>query len=377
MFYTIKATPRMHQISMDEFMAMTAEDLNRKVYQREDFTLTRTTSEPKIDCDVYGTISLMTEFMAAHKNLYTAERSTLYRTFYIPKKSGGMRRIDAPNDDLKQALEDIAKIFKTQFSALYHTTAYAYVEKRSVVDALRIHTKHESRWFLKTDFSNFFGNTTKEFVIRMLTQIDPFQRVINADPDLFDRFIDLAFLNGGLPQGTPLSPMLTNLIMIPFDYYISNRLHERHLVYTRYADDCLISSKISFNFNEVIGIMKEIMRDLRMPYELKREKIRYGSSSGSNWNLGLMINKDNNITIGWKNRKRFCAACNNYCADKKNGILWDLESLYAFNGLIAWYSMVQEDDIEYILKKYTDEFGFEENIKQLVKADIKRLRGRL
>ena len=87
MFYTIKATPRMHQISMDEFMAMTAEDLNRKVYQREDFTLTRTTSEPRIDCDVYATLSVMTEFMAAHQNLYNAERSTLYRTFYIPKKS--------------------------------------------------------------------------------------------------------------------------------------------------------------------------------------------------------------------------------------------------------------------------------------------------
>lgn len=61
--------------------------------------------------------------------------------------------------------------------------------------------------------------------------------------ELFNTAISLCFLHGGLPQGTPISPMITNIMMIPIDYKLFNSLHDEEstFVYTRYADDMLIS----------------------------------------------------------------------------------------------------------------------------------------
>ena len=58
--------------------------------------------------------------------------------------------------------------------------------------------------------------------------------------------LELGFLDGGLPQGTPLSPTVTNIMMIPVDFKVARELREHNhqrFVYTRYADDFQISSK--------------------------------------------------------------------------------------------------------------------------------------
>ena len=63
-----------------------------------------------------------------------------------------------------------------------------------------------------------------------------------------------------------------------------------HYVYTRYADDILISSKSNFNWQELVNTLKGV---LQPQFTIKDEKTRYGSTAGRNWNLGLMVNKDN------------------------------------------------------------------------------------
>ena len=80
-----------------------------------------------------------------------------YYSFKIPKKSGGWRQIDAPDDELKQALYSLKAIFENDFKVLYHTAAFAYIKGRSTTDALKVHQRNNSNWYLKTDLSNFFG----------------------------------------------------------------------------------------------------------------------------------------------------------------------------------------------------------------------------
>lgn len=135
-----------------------------------------------------------------------------YNSFKIPKKSGGWRQIDAPDDELKQALYSLKAIFENDFKVLYHTAAFAYIKGRSTTDALKVHQRNNSNWYLKTDLSNFFGSTTLEFTMRMLSVIYPFCEVVkyeDGEKALRDA-ISLCFLDGGLPQGTPISPLLTS-----------------------------------------------------------------------------------------------------------------------------------------------------------------------
>lgn len=91
--------------------------------------------------------------------------------------------------------------------------------------------------------------------------------------------------------------------MVPFDYAFSAYCKQKGLVYTRYADDILISSKEDFSFETVINKIHTIFKRLDYPFKLKESKTRYGTRNGRNWNLGLMLNKDNNITVGHVKKK--------------------------------------------------------------------------
>ena len=202
----------------------------------------------------------------------------------------------------------------------------------------------------------------------------PFSEIVkNAEGKAaLDRAIELCTLGGGLPQGTPISPMLTNLVMIPIDHRISNKLREEGCVYTRYADDMLISSRNSFMYTEKVQMIKEVFAHFHAPYDLKREKTRYGSSNGANWNLGVMLNKDNQITIGHRKRDMFRSMCANYIDSVKKNQMWDIHDIQVFSGLISYYKMVEPEYISDVIKKYEAKFGInvEEHTKRVLTGKV-------
>lgn len=373
--------PKVHQITFDELMSGLFDDREFKTYGDGVSTRTYYTdnlSEKFLDkFNFAGMMASINQFYNDHKNLYEAKRANLYTTFHIPKKSGGLRRIDAPCDELKDALRELGVILKGQFFALYHTSAFAYVNKRWTMDALKKHQDNASKWLLKIDFSNFFNSTTPKFLEYMLSQVFPFS-VLFQNPtcrEQISRALDLCFLDGGLPQGSPISPMLTNLIMIPIDHRLCNTLmdFDKHrFVYTRYADDILISCKYDFDKDSVLNLIDNTLKYFGAPYTIKPEKTRYSSSAGSNWNLGLMLNKDNEITIGHKNRERFRAMVHNFCMDYKNGISWELHDVQVLQGLANYYRQIEKDNINAMIKKLEQKIGigFDSTVKAVLSQKI-------
>lgn len=376
-YITVRQPPAYKQITLEE-MIMGFQGESLLISNNE--TNTRTYYAGCINGDLYDRtryqISLLyhalKHFTEKYKDLYEVKRETLYTKFYIPKKSGGLREINAPVPALMTALRELKDILEQKGNALYHTSAFAYVRGRSTIDAVKRHQQHGSRWFLKTDFSDFFGNTTPEFVMRQLSSIFPFSDLMEQEEGrkVLRQALDLCFLHGGLPQGTPISPMLTNLVMIPIDHRLSNSLrkHKKNFVYTRYADDILISSRTDFDWNKVVSWMDDTLRQFHAPFTIKESKTRYGSSSGSNWNLGVMLNKDNEITIGHKNKKRFLAMIHSYVMDRKNGKPWSLHDIQVLNGLTNYYRMVEGEVIDRMIAYSNEKFGV--NFEAMVKADL-------
>lgn len=321
-------------------------------------------------------INKLKEFNQSVDHLRMVDRAKLYYSFLIPKKTGGTRRIDAPNPELMDALRSLKTLFETSFGAkvLYHTSAFAYIEGRSTIDAVKRHQANESRWYAKFDLSNFFGNTTMEFTMQQLSMIFPFSEIIKIPEGRaeLERALDLAFLNGGLPQGTPISPLITNIIMIPIDFKLKKALRDfdgKYHVYTRYADDFIISSRYDFNFRNVEKLIADTIVDSGAKFRLKPEKTRYGSTAGRNFNLGLMVTSENRITIGNAKKRQIEMLMRNYAIDVKNGNRWDLSDVQVFAGQLSYLRMVEPDVFERIVQHINGKFSID--IMSEIKADLK------
>lgn len=376
-YITVMQSPIYHQMTLEEFLFQNFQAptiLNTNVSNTRTYAY-ETVSEHftnRIDTDAL--IRKLVRFNEQTEALRAQERSTLYETFHIPKKSGGLRRIDAPKPELMNALRNLKTIFEEDFHALYHTSAFAYVKNRCTVDAVKRHQKNNSKWFGKLDLHDFFGSTTLDYVIKMFSMVFPFSEIVkfpNGEAEL-RKALDLAFLNGDLPQGTPLSPLITNVMMIPVDYKLANAFRDfdkQRFIYTRYADDFIISSKVDFDVHRVEKLVVDTLHEFGAPFTINESKTRYGSSAGRNWNLGVMLNKDNEITVGHKKKRQFQSMLYNYVTDKRKGISWPREDIQTMQGLHSYYRMVEPETIDAIVK-HTNE-KMETDVLRLIKDDLR------
>lgn len=379
-YYTEFQSPRYHQMTIEEllFGGNYIHYDNKKIisstktYEVDINSRFLANKNKKVNVDYL--IKKLRLFNEATENLRRVNRHDLYKTFYIPKKSGKKwRRIDAPNDELMDALRELKRILENDFKLLFHTSAYAYIKNRCAVDAVKKHQQNESKWFAKLDFSDFFGSTTIDFVMNMLSMIYPTSNVMLREDGKIEleKAIELAFLDGGLPQGTPISPIITNVMMIPVDFKLCNMLKDyddKTYVYTRYADDIMISSRYDFDMAKIEQLVVDVLNQFGAPFRLNREKSRYGSSAGRNWNLGVMLNKDNEITVGHKKKKQLKSMMYNYITDKRNGLEWDKNDIQIMMGLYSYYKMVEGDTIDAIVSHLGSKLGVD--IIQVMKSDL-------
>ena len=303
---------------------------------------------------------------------YPKDMTSQYQIFAIPKRSGGVRTICAPRGRLYVDQVALRSLFQNDFAALYHTSAFAYCKGRSIKHCIQRHQANGSKWFLKLDFENFFGNTSKTFVLQQLEKIAPFSEVMRDayGREILSKAIDICFFGGGLPQGTPISPMLTNLVMIPFDHAISNLLHKHGFVYTRYADDIQISHREKFSPGEIVNLVKIVLREQKMPYRIKNEKTRFGSSSGRNWNLGLMLNNENRITIGHEEHKRMKARIHSFVMDETHHNPWSHEDVQRLAGRLAYFESIEPYYAQHIIFSINKKLDV--NFNRLLHKALKR-----
>ena len=393
-YVTVPQSPSTHQMTLEELFS--GADYSKYCRSNSVNTVTRLADRGKIAqiCKekpwlrdtayefASQMVSALYAFNRRHEELRTKERASLYDTFFIPKASGGLRRIDAPKPELMRALRDLKDIFENVCGAasLYHTAAFAYIRGRSTIDAIKKHQQHGSRWFLKLDCHGFFPSTTIEFVEKQFAKIFPFSILYSygMEKELRDA-LDLCFLNGGLPQGTPISPLITNIMMIPIDHYLFNGLRDceelqESLVYTRYADDILISSRYKFDWRKVQGYVVKVFDAFGAPFTLNAKKTRYGSASGSNWNLGVMLTPNPNnreeliMTVGRNKKKRLETMLYNYGRDRKNRRAWDLSDVQEMQGFVSYVRMVEGETCDRIIEHVSQKVGL--NIKEQIKKDL-------
>jgi hypothetical protein len=278
-----------------------------------------------------------------------------YTSFQIPKHSGGMRTINAPNETTKSYMTRMLK--QLQQSAIYeNNAAYAYVQNRCPRDAVALHQETGHEWFIKLDLHDFFGSCNPTFTKQQLLKI-PFFAIMHEET--LDKFIHFISLNNGLPQGSPLSPWITNQIMVEFDYHINRVAHAHNLTYTRYADDMLFSGASKNAVRHAEPLVKANLANT--PLHINTEKTRISSIYGQNWNLGIMLNKDHNITIGYKKKERLRATLHNFIANTQptSDVIWSYQECTELLGLIQYFHTIEPEYIEALLTKYNQKYNID------------------
>lgn len=170
-----------------------------------------------------------------------------YKKFRIPKKSGGAREIAAP----QKSLLAIQECLNVVFQALYTPSAIAtgFLPGKSVVDNARKHTG--MNYVFNTDIKDFFPSINQARVWKLLqmkqygfkTEIANVvaglccMQVIKKNPETGELVKSYV-----LPQGSPASPILTNMICQKLDRRLNGLAKRFNLNCSRYADDITFSS---------------------------------------------------------------------------------------------------------------------------------------
>jgi len=368
-FYCTKpAKQPVKRISIDDILNGEIENLY--LYSpKGNWTTTRTDLRHRCSGLYMYRASRLKIFNEKYKNLIESDLSTHYRSFKIPKAHGGFRKIDDPDAELRKAQNELKELLLKYYGVSYHTAAFAYIKGRCPKDAVMKHKLNNSNWCLRTDFSNFFGSITPEFLLKMLTMQYPFCFWTDDEKETLKTSLSICFLHGGLPQGTVISPMLTNAMMIPIDYTIFKELvSKKKFVYTRYADDIQISSYTKFDKDRMVSYIDKVLEDFGAPFRIKPEKTKFSSVAGINYMLGLNLNKDHNITVGHAKKKIFKAMVNNFFADWINGVMWNKEDVNYMCGIYSYYRSIEQEYTDYMVRKLEEKYNvsFKEITKRIL-----------
>lgn len=153
-----------------------------------------------------------------------------YRRFTIPKRSGGAREILAPDPELKKLQRRILRRLLARLRV--HDAVHGFQRGRSIVTNALVHQGQEI--VVGLDVRDFFPSTSAH-------RIRKYFRKVGWNRPAAKLLTRLCTHNGGLPQGAPTSPRLSNLVNYRLDARIAGMAKSMDGAYTRYADDITIS----------------------------------------------------------------------------------------------------------------------------------------
>ena len=174
--------------------------------------------------------------------LYKLEPETKYQTFEIPKRNGGMRTIRAPTKPLKVAQQRLSKLLQDCLDEVNSSRkrkdriAHGFKRKRSIVSNAKQH-RHR-RYVFNIDLLDFFPSINFGRVRGYFIHNNQF----SLHEKVSTIIAQIACHDNALPQGSPCSPVISNLIAHVMDIHLVRLSSRVGCTYSRYADDLTFST---------------------------------------------------------------------------------------------------------------------------------------
>ena len=260
------------------------------------------------------------------------------RAVEIPKPSGGVRLLGIPTVVDRLIQQGLLQVLQPIFEPGFSESSYGFRPGRNAHQAVRAaqqHVRAGKRWVVDLDLEKFFDRVNHDMLMSRVARGVKDERVLK----LIRRYLEAGLLREGLmqprtegtPQGGPLSPLLSNLLLNDLDRELERRGHS----FCRYADDCnvYVRSRAAAE-HAMTEITRFLEQELRLkvnraksacarpwerkflgysltwhvnaklkiaPESVKRlyEKVRERLRSGRGQSLAAMISELNVLLRGW------------------------------------------------------------------------------
>lgn len=233
---------------------------------------------------------------------------TAVKEVWIPKPNGGKRKLGIPTVKDRLIQQAVSQVLSARYEPVFSEQSYGFRPGRNAHQALRKaggYVTEGRDWVVDIDMAKFFDEVNHDRLLWQLrTRIGDI-RVVK----LIGQFLRAGILSGGMasqqikgtPQGSPLSPLLSNIVLDELDKELERRGHR----FVRYADDLIIMVGSELSAKRVMKGVTSFIEN-RMRLKVNAEKSHIARPHQLNF-LGHCILPDGHLGLSRKSEQRFKA----------------------------------------------------------------------
>jgi hypothetical protein len=209
------------------------------------------------------------------------DKRSFYNIYPIKKANGKIRIIHAPKKELKDEQKKLADALEKWYNP--PDCVFGFIKGKSPKDLAQHHINKD--WIVTLDIKDFFPSITKA-LLKELLRLD-------------DYWIEVATYEDKLIQGSPASPILSNLVMLWQDKFFEMYAFVNGYTYSRYADDLVLSGMGKPKWDYINYIESHLNG---LGFRLNKSKIKFMFKNQEQRVLGITVN--DKVSLNHKVRKK-------------------------------------------------------------------------
>lgn len=229
------------------------------------------------------------------------------RRVFIPKPGGGQRGLGIPNVVDRVVQQAVLQVLEPVFEPTFHASSHGFRPKRGAHTAIaeaKEHLEAGYQTIVDLDLAQFFDRVHHQRLLDRIGQRLADRRVVELVRLMLRAAVVMPdgtriVVREGTPQGGPLSPLLSNIVLDELDQELARRGHR----FVRYADDCNVfvgsvraGKRVMVS---IAGFLKTRMRlqvnaeksAVRRPHQVHFLGFRFRCTRGPNAGIGVVLSE--------------------------------------------------------------------------------------